>query len=332
MSLHLIETVESRQRMHLDRIVVSCCANHEVGDCDIPEPAASAESNPKDEGVVAPAAVESKVGYGASTSTDCDDIVTIAGVNDNVFHRTSSDAERRLTKALDADIAEVGRYGEVLTVGAAIQFERVGIEPAIDHVAPVAGIPYKVIVPGAAKKLVITGTADYEIIAMSTDDGVIASAARQTDSRQRPIGVVDHEGVVAILTDYLDKVGIRDGRLATGDRHGAVVDEDRPRDVATDCNRVVEVVAKYRQQALTGMEFRSNCHCRLPQMWLDARSLGTRMYWSEFGGFDLRRREIFGLVTVTKVFRAPCRATLMQRSPGRVPRPADTAATQRVFW
>ena len=68
-------------------------------------------------------------------------------------------------------------------------------------------------------------------------------------ARQRAVGLVERDGVVAALAEHLDQAGVGDRRRAADDRHGAAVDEDVAGRVAADGDRVVEVVAEHGERA-----------------------------------------------------------------------------------
>ena len=86
-------------------------------------------------------------------------------------------------------------------------------------------------------------------------------AAEQVGGRQRAVGFVERERVIAALAEHLDQRGVGDRRGAAGDGHGAAVDEDGPGRIAAGRDRVVESVAELGQKAGGGVEAGRYCHC-----------------------------------------------------------------------
>ena len=82
-----------------------------------------------------------------------------------------------------------------------------------------------------AEQRVVAGLAEELVAAGAAGQRVVAGAAEQVGARQRAVGLVEREGVVAAQAEHLDQRGVGDRRRAAQDGDGAAVDQDvgRPR-------------------------------------------------------------------------------------------------------
>ena len=101
--------------------------------------------------------------------------------------------------------------------------------------------------PPLPKQGVVAGLAEEHVVARAAGQGVVAGAAEEVRGRQRPVGLVERDLVVAGLAEDLDEPGVGDRRRAALDRDGAAVDEDLPGGVAADDDVVVLGIAEDRQ-------------------------------------------------------------------------------------
>ena len=91
-----------------------------------------------------------------------------------------------------------------------------------------------------AEERVVAGLAEELVAAGAAREDVVAGAAEQVGRRQRAVGLAERDHVVAALAEDPDQRGVGDRRRAAGDGDRAAVDEDLPRRVAADGDRVVE--------------------------------------------------------------------------------------------
>ena len=71
---------------------------------------------------------------------------------------------------------------------------------------------------------VVAGLAEELVAARAAGERVVAGAAEQVGPRQRAVGLVERDRVVAALAEHLDQRGVGDGRRAAGDGDRAAVD------------------------------------------------------------------------------------------------------------
>ena len=86
--------------------------------------------------------------------------------------------------------------------------------------------------------------AEQQIAARAAGQRVVAGAAEQLGGRQRAVGLVERDRVVAALAEHLDQRGVGDRRGAALDGDGAAVDENLPGRVAAGRDGVVGAVAE----------------------------------------------------------------------------------------
>src|SRR5262249_21892519 len=186
---------------------------------------------------------------------------------EQVLRGADVDGEGRRVGAIEADAVAVGRDGEVLGPVAAVDLDGVDAVAAFVEVAAIAGIPDHAVVAGPAEHLVVScaanqlivtpfslqsivaGWAGGHVVAEPADQGVVAVTAEQVGRRQRPVGLIQQDLVVATLTEDLDQRGIGHRGCAPLDRYNATVDEDLPRNIPADDDGVVLVIADDGQYA-----------------------------------------------------------------------------------
>ena len=152
-----------------------------------------------------------------------------------------SSAERRRIDAVEAHARAVGGDGERLGAVAAVDLGGVDAGAALDQVGVVARVPDHAVVAGLAEHLVVAvaagqrvvagaaeqevgaalaeqrvvaGLAEQQVAARAAGQDVVAGAAEQVGARQRAVGFVEGDGVVAALAEDLDQAGVGDGRRA----------------------------------------------------------------------------------------------------------------------
>ena len=179
-------------------------------------------------------------------------------LSDEVLAGADVDAERRGVEAVEPDARAVGGGGEHLRAAAAVDLDRVGAGAALVEVGVVARVPDHPVVAGLAEDLVVgvaagervvlgaaeeeveaalaeqrvvAGLAEEHVAAGAADERVVAGAAEEVGTRQRAVGFVQGDRVVAALAEDLDQCGVRDGGGAAEDGDRAAVDENdaRPR-------------------------------------------------------------------------------------------------------
>ena len=184
--------------------------------------------------------------------------------------------ERRRVEAVEAHARAVGGGGEDLGAVAAVDLGGVGAGAAFDQVGVVARVPDHAVVAALAEHLVVgvaagqhvvaraaeqeveaalaeqrvvAALAEQQVVARAAGQHVVAGAAEQVGARQRAVGLVERDDVVAALAEHLDQRGVGDRRRAAGDGDRAAVDQDLAGGVAADDDGVVEGVAEDGQQA-----------------------------------------------------------------------------------
>ena len=112
--------------------------------------------------------------------------------------------------------------------------------PAPPNSRSLPPLPSRVSLPAWPNSMIVAGAAGQR---------VVAGAAEQLGRRQRAVGLVERDRVVAALAEHLDQGGVGDGRLAALDGDGAAVDENVSGRVAADTDEVIGIVAEHGQQA-----------------------------------------------------------------------------------
>ena len=163
--------------------------------------------------------------------------------------------------------------GEDLGAVAAVDLDGVDAGAALVEVGVVAGVPDHAVVAGLAEDLVVAVAAGQHVVARAAEQEVDAALAEQRvvagsgrracrppeppvsvslpappnrlAARQRAVGFVERDGVVAALAEDLDQRGVGDRRRAAVDGDRAAVDEDLPGRVAADGDGVIGVVAEH---------------------------------------------------------------------------------------
>ena len=195
-------------------------------------------------------------------------VVAAVGVEDQVLGGADVDRERRRVEAVEPDARAVGRGGELLGAVAAVDLDRVDAVAAFVEVGVVAGVPDHPVVAALAERLVVgvaagegvvlaaaeqeveaalaeegvvAGLAEELVAARAAGEAVVAGAAEQVRPRQRAVGLVQGDRVVAAQAEDLDQRGVGDRRRATDDRDRAAVDQDPARRVAADLELLAAV-------------------------------------------------------------------------------------------
>ena len=159
-------------------------------------------------------------------------VVAAVGVEDEVLGGADVDRERRRVEAVEPDARAVGRGRELLGAVAAVDLDRVGAGAALVEVGVVAGVPDHPVVAALAEDLVVgvaagqgvvlaaaeqqveaalaeqrvvAGLAEELVAARAAGEGVVAGAAEQVRPRQRAVGLVEPDGVVAGQAEDLDQ-------------------------------------------------------------------------------------------------------------------------------
>ena len=223
-----------------------------------------------------------------------EDVVAAVDVDDEVLGGADVEGERRRGDAVEADAGAVGGDGEGLGAVAAVDLDGVVPSPPSLRSVPSPGfqimrslpaspktwsspsppvsvslpappnrrslppLPSSVSLPAWPKSMVVAGAAGED---------VVAGAAEQLRGRQRAVGLVERDGVVAALAEHLDQGRVGDRRRAAGDRDGPAVDEDLSGRIAAGRDGVVLAVAEHRQQAGGGRKRCFGSHCRGPFKW-----------------------------------------------------------------
>src|SRR6185312_14174580 len=107
---------------------------------------------------------------------------------------------------------------------------------------------------------VVAALAEELIVARAAEGRIVAGATEQQGTRQRAVGLVEREGIIATQSEHLNLAGVRDRRRAARDRHGAAIDQDGPGRIAAGSDRIVLVVAEYAQHTCVRKEGGSDCH------------------------------------------------------------------------
>ena len=189
-------------------------------------------------GVVAGAAVDRHADESGQIARGAEAVVAAVHVEDEIFGRADIDAERRGVDAVEAHARAVGGHGEDLVavaaidlggIGAGSAFEQIGVVARVPDHAVVASLAEDLIVVVAAGQRVVARAAEQEIEAALAEEGIVAALAeehvaaraagqrvvagapKQVGARQRAVGFVERDGVVAALAEDLDQAGIGDG-------------------------------------------------------------------------------------------------------------------------
>ena len=91
--------------------------------------------------------------------------------------------------------------------------------------------------PPLAEQRVVAGLAEQLVAAGAAGERVVAGAAEQVGRRQRAVGLVERDHVVAAQAEDPDQRGVGDRRRAADDGDRAAVDQDLPGRVAADRDR-----------------------------------------------------------------------------------------------
>ena len=105
--------------------------------------------------------------------------------------------------------------------------ERVVAGVGVDDVVAISRLPKKVVVAGTAMQHVVAGLALDAVVARAAGDRVVPGSAGEQALRERAIGIVERDGVIAIAAADPDPVGVADRGRAALDRDCAAVDENR---------------------------------------------------------------------------------------------------------
>ena len=179
-------------------------------------------------------------------------------LSDELLGGADVDRERRRVEAVEPHPRAVGRGGELLGAVAAVDLDRVAAGAAFVEVGVVARVPDHPVVAALAEHLVVgvaagervvlaaaeqeveaalaeqrvvAGLAEQQVVARAAVERVVAGAAEQVRPRQRAVGLVERDGVVAAQAEDLDQAGVGDRRRAADDGDRAAVDQElaRPR-------------------------------------------------------------------------------------------------------
>ena len=185
-------------------------------------------------------------------------VVAAVGVEDEVLGGADVDRERRGVQAVEPHAGAVGRGRELLGAAAAVDLDRVGAGAALVEVGVVARVPDHPVVAALpeglvvgvaagqgvvlaaaeqeveatlAEQRVVAGLAEQLVAAGAAREDVVAGAAEQVGRRQRAVGLVEADRVLAAEAEDLDQRGVGDRRRAADDGDRAAVHEDlaRPR-------------------------------------------------------------------------------------------------------
>ncbi len=159
---------------------------------------------------------------------------------------------------------------------ASVDLDRVGRVAALVQVGVVAGVPDHPVVAALAEDLIVGVAAGEDVVLLAAGEDVEAAAAEERvvaslpeelvgaratrervvvgatgeiGPRQRAVGLVQADRVVAGLAEDLDQRGVGDRRRAAGHGDGAAVHEDLAGSVAADRDRVAGAVAEDGQDA-----------------------------------------------------------------------------------
>ena len=103
------------------------------------------------------------------------------------------------------------------------------------------------VIAAPTEQEVVAGLAEELVGAGAPGQGVVVSAAEQVGSRERPIGLVEAEHVVAGEPEDSDLRSVGDRRRAAGDGDAAVVDEDPAGGIAADLDVVRGAVTDHAE-------------------------------------------------------------------------------------
>src|SRR5205823_5555407 len=127
---------------------------------------------------------------------------------------------------------------------------------ASEHVIAVAA--EQLIDPALTQQGIVAGLTKEHVVAGTACKDVVARAAEDVGGRQRPVGLVERDLVVAGLAEDLDERGSGDGRGTARDGNSAAVDEDVAGSVAANNDAIVKTVADNGQDARAGNERRGH--------------------------------------------------------------------------
>ena len=129
--------------------------------------------------------------------------------------------------------------------------ERVVAPPAIEQV-----------IAAASEQVVVAAATDQAVRARSADEHVVAGPAVKNRVRQRPVGLVEGDAVVAAAPEHHDAVDVRDGGTCAVDVDGSAVDVDGTGRVAAHRDRVRARVPEDRQDTVALVELGGRrCRC-----------------------------------------------------------------------
>ena len=192
-----------------------------------------------EDGVVAGAAVDRDLDQRREVAGGRERVVAAVHVDHEVLGGADVERERRRVEPVEAHARAVGRDGERLGAAAAVDLGGVGAGAAFEQVGVVARVPDHAVVAGLAEHLVVGVAAGQRVVAVAAEQeveaalaeqrvvagfaeqlvaaraagrGVVAGAAEQLGTRQRAVGLVEREGVVAVLAEHLDHAGVGDRR------------------------------------------------------------------------------------------------------------------------
>ena len=158
-------------------------------------------------------------------------------LSDQVLGGADVDGERRRVDAVEPDARAVGRGGELLGAVAAVDLDGVDAGAALVEVGVVAGVPDHPVVAALAEHLVVgvaagegvvlgaaeqeveaalaeqrvvAGLAEELVAAGAAGEDVVAGAAEQVRPRQRTVGLVEGDRVVAAQAEDLDQRRVGD--------------------------------------------------------------------------------------------------------------------------
>ena len=108
------------------------------------------------------------------------------------------------------------------------------------------------VVAALAEQGVVAGLAEQHVVARAAGEDVVAVAAEQIRGRQRAVGLVQRNRVVAGLAEHLNQGGVGDGRRTAHGCDRTAVDENVTGRVAARDDVVVEGVTELRENAVGG--------------------------------------------------------------------------------
>ena len=146
-------------------------------------------------------------------------------------------------------------------VGALVAVEEiVAVPPSSVSLPPPPAIksspapPESGVVAGAAEERIVAVLTRELVVAASACQRVVAVSAKQLGCRERAIGLVERDGVVAVATIDADQVGVRHGR-GVGKEIASPLTNNCPPPIAVDDDVVVAVVGGKEQAMLVLLKF-----------------------------------------------------------------------------